>query len=588
MNTSGVPSDGVRNIRDVSVQHGDFIGRNKIVYGDEVRKTVLITGGLHVTVGSQAGQAIPASEDLQHQLIQGLLDAGVAFTDVTDKMGVKSGVMDPVLPTLASGSSPLGALAQTGTAAGSAVAAGIADRSFSALSAQINQVNAQLPGSAKILEVKTDTRSVIVPDLLIRQGNLALTRYRQSAARFYGEQMTAMFRPRMEWPAPPDIAEVQQRATADIDVLRGISLMEGGALMPFIAQPGLAKQVTDQLTHGHWSAVLDRLQTLGLIDAETAAAVRADTEAIGQIFDPAECVAAWRDAEQTIGAVVADYPQSTAALINLAVFLSESAEFDYVTSGTLDADRLRLARTYFSQARTLLVERGDPAARGELARCCLYAARRIPPDADLGSVPLAAMFAELQRASMSRKAQQTIQWDALRRGVALNYHEFVNERGVAEARDLFAAAGETVLANECGQLLLSQQEARISQDERVRQLESIWPVVGSWGYRGTSNQGSVGGVLVLNATGGFRWQADVEPTQFSAAQRAIVMGNYQVVGSMLQMQGGQWTIPPQLVPVGPAIQPIPYSTQLAVQSHTDEQLYLSRREDNFQAQYWRL
>jgi hypothetical protein len=392
---------------------------------------------------------------------------------------------------------------------------------------------------------------------------------------------------RLEWPAPPEVQAMNAQARGNIQVLRGLALAK--MLQPLLSnQPNAMWSTSDQLLHGRWSDILDGLQANGTIDAELAMHARTQLEALGQPYNPNDVSSAAQEAEHAFRQALERDPQSTAALVNLATLLADSASFSHVASGTADRDRLSSAQT---------VRPGPPASHRPYRRGQPQRTRPVPalhgqrasPGANLDAVRAMVMYAQLMQAAHSRAAQQTIQWDIVRRLFARNSAEFVAQAAVAEARELLTRAGDNVLAAQCARMLQNVQTALASQPGQIQRAQQAWPVVGSWNYQGGNAFVAVAGRIVFDAEGIFHWLADAGPMPGMVAERSICVCGYQVMNGAISLQGMRWMMPPPQA--WGAVQPPPpvqFSTQFMVRGWTTDQLATYVPENGVQAQFQRL
>ncbi len=566
---------------------GDYAGRDSI----RISQVVQVVVNVSASGGSQAGPADPAAKAELERQIRDVVDTLQSQKQQLDQLGVEPGIPAPA--AMPAGAAAQGGMAGSwsalgGPAAGKNIDAGQAARvssGFSAASAQLQQIERQLAGP--VVELAVGDQRLDVVGLLVRQGNLALWRFRQAASRLSGQQSTADFMARLEWPAPLEVQAMNAQARGNIQVLRGLAL--GKMLQPLLSnQPNAMWSTSDQLLHGRWSDVLDGLQANGTIDAEMAMHARTQLEALGQPYNPNDVSSAAQEAEHAFRQALERDPQSTAALVNLATLLADSASFSYVASGTADRDRLSSAQTLFGQARQLLTGRTDAASLNELGRCRLYMASALPPGANLDAVQAMVMYAQLMQAAHSRAAQQTIQWDIVRRLFARNSAEFVDQAAVAEARELLTRAGDNVLAAQCARMLQNVQTALANQPGQIQRAQQAWPVVGSWNYQGGNAFVAVAGRIVFDAEGIFHWLADAGPMPGMVAERNICVGGYQVMNGAISLQGMRWMMPPPQA--WGAVQPPPpiqFSTQFMVQGWTADQLAIYVPENGVQAQFQR-
>lgn len=552
-------------------QVGDQNAQYNIDKQYNIEQLVLVIQG-----GGGTQHAVVASGDIEQQTVRRLLDAALGQKEELERIGVQPGIAAPVLP--AGGGGEATGLWQMLPAAPSSPGTDPAQTrrlttAFNQVSALRGEVDDRVDGT--VVAVRAGSTTLDLADLLVQQGSYALWRFRSAYARLFGEQMTAFFRAMLEWPAPPETQLLNSRAAADVQVLRGMAFSQLAAAL-LADQPGALPRTMNELAAGRWREVLAGLERGGRLDAEQAAQLRTQLEAIGQPFVADDVTTAVREAEQAFREALSLDPANTSALVNLATLLSESAAFDYVASGWKDRARLIEARDRFAEAHALLLRRTDPAGRGELARCRLYAAVMLPPDAVLESVQPTIAYTNLMRASISRAAQQTIRWDVVQRGLARSYADFLDTQGIAEARDLFVLAGERALANQCMQTLALVRQAQAMRDTQVRWMQAIWPIVGLWSYRGGNMFTQASGVIVFDADGHFHWAASTGPGPMMPARQELSIGDYGVEGNVIRLQGMGWTLLPVPAPTGSGL------VTIVVQNYNQNQLYLFSPADGIQ------
>ena len=111
------------------------------------------------------------------------------------------------------------------------------------------------PDAQAVQEIEVQGQRVRLVDLALQRGNLALWRFRRANARLFGQPATALFLAQTEWPAPPDLQAFTQQARANLNLLRGLLLMQ------FVApqRPDLILPVLGQLEQGPLARGLERL-----------------------------------------------------------------------------------------------------------------------------------------------------------------------------------------------------------------------------------------------------------------------------------------------------------------------------------------
>jgi hypothetical protein len=250
--------------------------------------------------------------------------------------------------------------------------------------------------------------------------------------------------------------------------------------------------------------------------------------------------------------------------------------YTYVVNGVADRNILTNAHELFTRASAILSQRQDPASRSELAKCLLAAATALPPGADLDSVDVAAAYADLQRAALSRPAQQRIQWDAVRRNTARQ--AFIDAAGLQRARELFTAGGEMSWAQRCDTILAGLQMFSANRGQQMQWAQLVRPIVGSWTYRTGNPAVAVSGMIVFNAEAQFHWLQDTQQLGMPPS-----VGRYSVNGNAIYLQGTEWgqQAPQPWMPAAPGMQ-APFQCRLFVQGTTIDQLLLAWPEMNSQ------
>jgi hypothetical protein len=431
------------------------------------------------------------------------------------------------------------------------------------------------PDAQAVQEIEVQGQHIKLVDLALQRGNLALWRFRRANARLFGQQITALFLAQTEWPAPPELQALTQQARANLDVLRGLLLVQ------FVApqRPDLVMPVLHQLEQGRWRQVLDDWAARKVYDDESVHGTRIQLESLGERYQPEEVRATAREADANFAEALRRDPGNTAAMVNLGIIKAESALFFYIETGQADRATLEQAHNLFRQARGLLQQRNDQASRVALAKCLLYKATALPPQAKLEAVQWAALQAHLIRASLSQQAQRTINWDVAQRNFARREPSFFQVERIQQARDLFQQAGETTFAEECVQMLQGIEQAKNMLPQQVPMMQAAAPIVGTWQYQGQSRMAKANGMLVFDAQGVTHWLANAQ--SMMGAQRVICLGNYQVMGNMIVVQGQRWAMPMQLGATPPAM-PMPFVDRIMIQQNNGVQLVLLSQEDGLQ------
>jgi hypothetical protein len=567
---------------DVQLHSGTFVGRDQIghVTVENLNVTYLITGDRQSSLGPNSALGMEVFERLgnqQQQLRLAGVEPGIAvatppgnlLTQMTQPSAAADGAPG-------SGSMPWSSLRTGSGAQPSDLTVGNVTeltKNWAEVAPQLQKMDQLLPGP--VLDLTVGDQRLDVVEVLIQQGNLALWRFRRAWARFFGGQVIGNFLGRLEWPYLPDFQPTADRARTDIEVLRGLALQQT-LPMPLSGRPDLVPL----LNQGRWREVLNILGTSGTVDADMLRFAQTEIEEIGQPYSPDEVTAAFQEAEQALNQALQRQPASTAALVNLATLRAEAALYAYVVNGVADRNMLTNAHGLFARASAILGQRQDPAGRSELAKCLLAASTALPAHADLDSVDVAAAYADLQRAALSRPAQQRILWDAVRRNAARQ--AFIDGNGIQQARDLFTAGGEVSWARRCDVILSGLQMFFANRGRQLQWAQLVGPIVGSWTYRTGNPSVAVSGMIVFNAEAEFHWLQDMQQLGMPPS-RHISVGSYSVVGNAIYLQGMEWGQQAQQAwaPPGPGMQ-APFQCRLFAQGGTHDQLLLAWPEMNSQ------
>jgi hypothetical protein len=583
---SNTGSGGI--LSGTATARGDIIVGSQEIHGDQVRidhqtinnYTVLyVASARPMDLDQESGLPQKVFRSLtsqQKDLIQAGVHAGIAPPARLDAAPAAFPASSPGLDNPAAGKQvpwnsvrldavgpPLG----INTAGNADQLADQLTKSWAEAAPQLSQIDKLLPGPLVGLEF--GDQRVDVVEVLIRQGNLALWRFRRAWAGFFGEMTANDILGRLEWPWPPGDQVLVTRARTDIDVLRGVALqrMVGQLLQ---GRPDLVTR----LAQGQWREVLQVLESGGAVDREMLQYTRVEVEAIGLPYRAEEVSSASQDAEQALGQALARQPGNAAALANLAALRAEFGLFSYIMNGTADRNYLTGAQQLYAQARASLGQPQDPAGRTELARCLLAAAMALPPNADLESVDVASTYANLQQAALSRSAQQRIRWDFVRRNLARP--AFLDENGIQQAREMFAAAGNNAAATQCDAMLRNLWWWKSSRGQQMQWAQQTWPFVGFWAYQTPGPMGMLQGFIAFNAEGQFHWQEDLWNWN-TWQHRSFSMGGYSINGNTINLNGYQWgPMPPQAWSAMPPVQPAPCQYQLLIQGVNPQQLWLGQ------------
>lgn len=430
------------------------------------------------------------------------------------------------------------------------------------------------PNAQAVQEIEVQGKRVRLVDLALQRGNLALWRFRRAYSRLFGQQATALFLAQTEWPAPPELQAFTQQARTNLDLLRGLLLVQLVAPQ----RPDLIMPALGQLEQGRWRQVLDDWAARRVFDDEAIQSGRTQLEAVGERYQPEEVRAAAREAESNFAEALKRDPQNTAALVNLGTIKGESALFFYIESGQANRAALQEAQNLFSQARDLLKQRADPASRVALGKCLLYAATSLPPQASLEGVQWAATQARLLRSSLPQQAQRTINWEVAQRNFARRDPGFFQIGAIQQARDLFTGAGESALAEQCIQTLQGFEQFKQVLPQQLQMAQAAAPIVGTWSFQGQSMLAAMNGMLVFDAEGIIHWMANVQ--SMMGMQRGIILGRYQVMGNVIVIQGQRWMMPMQFA--GMPTMPELFGDRMMIQGNSGAQLRLVTQQDGIQ------
>ncbi len=316
-------------------------------------------------------------------------------------------------------------------------------RNFSSLDDFLRQLDQQFGGT--LYSVSDGQQSLNLADLLLQKGNLALWRFRQGALRLFAEQASLYALAETQDSTQPALLTFQAAARTNLDVLRGWVLFQKYRT----GQPVLIDQTSfSALSQGHWQVALDRWSAERRLTPEQAQTERSYLNAIGEHYDPQVVQAAASDAERYFTEALRRQPEQSAALVNLAALLAESALLTYIETGTADRPRLQHARNLFQQAHTMLEQRPDRDGQVAFAQCLLYEAVSLPPDARLEMVQWAAGRVQQLRASLEPHTATAVRWDIAQLNLARRDPGFFNWKKVEQARDILVSMGAmAVLVN---------------------------------------------------------------------------------------------------------------------------------------------
>lgn len=307
---------------------------------------------------------------------------------------------------------------------------------FASLNGFLGQLDQRFGGT--LLRLNDGQQSLNQGDLLIQKGNLALARFRQGALRLFAEQASLYALAEPQNPTRPAPGAFQAAARAHLDVLRGWVLFQKYRA----SQPAPIDQAAfAALSQGRWQAVLDGWRSGQRLSQEQVQAEWSYLSALGERYDAQAVQRAADDAEWYFREAIRRQPGQSAAPVNLAALLAESALLTYIETGNPDRARLQQARTFFRHAHDLLDQRSDQDGRVALAQCLLYEATSLPPDAHLEMVQWAVNQTEQLRTALGVDAPGSVRWDIARRNLARRDPSFVNWKKIEQARDLLVGAG---------------------------------------------------------------------------------------------------------------------------------------------------
>lgn len=310
-------------------------------------------------------------------------------------------------------------------------------RNFASLYGFLGRLDQQFGGTLVGL---TDGRQqgLNVSDLLLQKGNQALWRFRQGALRLFAEQASLYALAEPPNPTQPALGAFQAAARVNLDVLRGWVLFQKYRA----SQPALIDQaVFAALNQGRWQAVLDGWGTGQRLSQEQVQAEWSYLIALGERYDAQAVQTAGREAEWYFREALRRQPGQSAALVNLAALLAESALLTYIETGNADRARLQEAQSLFQQAHVLLDQRSDRDGKVALAQCLLYEATSLPPEARLEMVQWASSQAQQLRAALGPNAPGSVRWDIAQRNLARRDPSFIDWKKIEQARDILVGAG---------------------------------------------------------------------------------------------------------------------------------------------------
>jgi len=207
----------------------------------------------------------------------------------------------------------------------------------------------------------------------------------------------------------------QALARSNVEVLRGWVLFQKYRAHQAVL---IDQDAWIALNQGRWQTVLDGWVATHRLSGEQAQVEREYLNAISERYDPQTVQAAAGEAEWYFTEALRRQPDQSAALVNLAAILAESALLAYIETGTADRARLQQARDLFQQAHVLLDRRPDREGQIALAQCLLYEAISLPPDAHLEQVQWAIRQEQQMRAALGQNALGGVRLDIAERNLA--------------------------------------------------------------------------------------------------------------------------------------------------------------------------
>lgn len=322
-------------------------------------------------------------------------------------------------------------------------------RNFASLYEFLGQLDQQFGGT--LVDLNDGQRGLNMSVLLLQKGNQALWRFRQGALRLFAEQTSLYALAEPQNPAQPAFGAFQAAARANLDVLRGWVLFQKYRA----SQPALIDQaVFAALSQGRWQAALEDWRSEQRLSQEQVQAEWSYLSALGERYDAQAVQTAVEEAEWYFREAIRRQPGQSAALVNLAALLAESALLTYIATGSADRARLQQARDLFQQAHALLDQRSDQDGKVALAQCLLYEATSLPPEARLEMVQWAANQTQQLRAALGPTAPGSVRWDIAQRNLARRDPSFVDWKKIEQARDLLVGAGAMAVLVTLSQQLL--------------------------------------------------------------------------------------------------------------------------------------
>lgn len=184
-----------------------------------------------------------------------------------------------------------------------------------------------------LASLSDEQQSVNLSNVLLQKGNLALWRFRQGALCLFAEQASLYLLAEPQDPAQPLLVAFQTAARTNLEVLRGWVLFQKYR----ISIPTLIdSQAVAALSEGQWQVVLDDWSAGQRLSSEQARAERSYLNALGDHYDAQAVQSAVHEAEWYFREALRRQPNQSAALVNLAALLAESALLSYIETGNLD------------------------------------------------------------------------------------------------------------------------------------------------------------------------------------------------------------------------------------------------------------
>lgn len=448
------PEGGNVNIGNISIEapvSGDLV---QIGHGNMAVFQLKVAGAKDATIRLNP-------QDSLWQLLTRILAEGRAQSEALTSGGFSPTIVAPCLHTEdfqldAPFSSPFGI---------PSLLSGNADQlaeNFASLYGFLGQLDQQFGGT--LVGMNDGQQDLNVSALLLQKGNQTLWRFRQGALRLFAEQTSLYMLTELQDPAQPMLGAFQTAAKTNLEVLRGWVLFQKYRTKT----PALIDlQAFNELSQGHWQVVLDLWSTGQCLSPEQAQAERSYLNALGDHYDTQMVQIAVREAEWYFREALRRQPNQSAALVNLAALLSESALLAYIEMGRADRTRLEEARKLFQQAHAILNQRQDRDGQIALAQCLLYEATSLPPDARLEIIGWASSQMQQLRNALEAHAPELIPWGIAQRNLARRDPSFVDRKKIEQARDILMGAGAMAILTTLAEQWLSTHSQIIEKIKAV-------------------------------------------------------------------------------------------------------------------------